>query len=1038
MMNWRNPLNRRLACFLTTAAMGLTGGLMTQAQDETDDTVFELNPFEVSAGTGYIAQRTLAGTRLNSELVNVPQQISVFTEDFLEDIAATNPQDAMLYSLNVENLSEFTDAGDANANRGIGFNDFGGRVRGIADSGRMRDFFDTNLQGDTYNLSQITVSSGPNAVIYGLAGTGGVINASFKKAQINQTFYTIGTRFDTEDSARLTLDLNQEVYEDKLSVRFIGLWDDFNTYRNSTPGTQDRYFLTLTAQPWKGATLRAYYEDVDIDKVLPRNIVAYDGGVTAYLEHVANGGDPYYDNSLGTSIQPEWVGLVEKYNQNRDHWILQGTGTPINIGPASGGTLNTVRTIAPDDLAPNPSDRFPWSLSEDSPLVSLEHNLHGETTGRHMYGEIYGVIFNQQLTQDLAIEFGYNHEFGYTDFWNMAMPSAALVRVDPNLYLPDGVTPNPWKGQMYVEHWGQSTTDFNEMWGGRITVSYNLDLREVSKWLGRHQFMGLYTEDRYDRFWSWVRTRTIPADQVDSYVYNAGSGAGQGQTWYRWYIDPETYEMVNPFDPLNGGPQPDGTFVYARGNSPASGFTWSSLAKRTGATAAVQSFWLDDRLVTTLGYRKGWFRNGAATVGFAQNSNPDVQWGRENIRDVDRSLDSWGDETSEDAINYGGVLHITKSDNKLGQWSVFYNFADIFNSPTPGHFPDDSGIPAAIGESYDYGIIWQGFDAKIGFRLNFYKTQSANNNNCNWCTDIRNRVVNIEKRISAPGAITDDESSYAYILTQEPERFLDANGNQASAPTGFDPGTFSLDSPLSYWHMVANRESKGVELEAFANPTPNLTIRLTAAKNEATDVDGLRGWNTWIQERYDYWKTWADWEQTTYRDGTETPIGDEGGSITEQFNILAPAYTTLANADGVRVSQNAGWRVNFTARYNFKDGFLKGGNVGGHIRYRQSPVIGYVTLPADSPFANWPKSPAQFTAPSLDDPVNAPSLYDFDLFAGYNMKLGERVKCSIRLNIRNVLDDTDMVPQRALSDGTIAVYTYKPPRTFILSVDFTY
>lgn len=1045
MMNNRIFQFRKFFVVPTAALCACLGSTTLLAQDETEDDVFELSPFEVEASNGYVQTRTLAGTRLNTELANVPQQISILTEQFLEDIAATTPEDAMLYSLNVENLVEFSEGGsNSNYNRGINFNDFGGRMRGIAQSGRMRDFFDTNLQGDTYNLDQLTISSGPNAVIYGLGGTGGVINASFKKALFGNNFTSLETRVDSEESLRFTLDWNYELSDDRLAVRFIALKDDFETYRNGSDGEQRRWFLTASFRPWKGANLRAYYEDVDIKKALPRNVVAFDGGYTAYMDYVAAGGDPYYDNNAENPAPiagTPWEGIIERSGQNRHLWVLQGSGTPIDLGRTDGTFGYWARTIDPSRQAADPSDRlFRWSLPEDSPIVSLEHNVHGLTSGRHMYGEIYGLVFNQQITKDLHVEIGLNKESGFTDFWNMAQPGAAVVRVDPNMYLPDGVTPNPWKGMPFVEHWGQSTTDYNDMYGLRMTVSYNLDLTELSKWLGRHQFMGLVTKDRYDRFWSFIRTRHIPADEIGDYDYDSRIQRRHGQTWYRWYLDPKTFDMVNPFDPLNGGYQPDGSYVFALSNSPGTGFTWSSLAERKGATGAVQSFWLDERLVTTLGYRQGWFTNGQASPKWYQDLENDIFWAMQNIEDVDRELDKWGEETKEDAINYGAVLHLTKNDSKFGQWSIFYNWADIFNSPSPSVFADGSPIPAAVGESYDYGVIWSGPENKIGFRLNWYKTISDNTNNCGWCGSIRNPVHNIERLIGAPGRESFNLVSYADDLGSSEIEFVDVAGNPVtSPPVPFDPDSFKLDRELSHWHMVANRQSKGVEIEAWANPTNNWSFRLTAAENEATDVDGLRGWGDWIDKRYSYYKAWAEWEQNTYRVGNENSLAVSGGSVTNQFNGMAPAYTTLKNSDGVKVNQNVGWRINFTGRYNFSEGKLKGAHLGAHLRYREAPVIGYITLPADNPFSDFPGTPTNFTTPSLDNPVEGPDRTDFDMFMGYNGKLfDDKIRYTVRLNIRNVFDDTDMVPQKARSDGSIAIYTYKPPRTFILSVELKY
>ena len=117
------------------------GATLVSAQEvtetEDDDETITLNPFTVNAETGYTAQRTIYGTRLGSELKDVSQQVSVLTEDFLADIDALNPEEAMLYSLNVENLSEYSDpiSASGNFNVGVAFNNFSGRVRGIDSAG---------------------------------------------------------------------------------------------------------------------------------------------------------------------------------------------------------------------------------------------------------------------------------------------------------------------------------------------------------------------------------------------------------------------------------------------------------------------------------------------------------------------------------------------------------------------------------------------------------------------------------------------------------------------------------------------------------------------------------------------------------------------------------------------------------------------------------------------------------------------------------------------------------------------------------------
>src|SRR5688572_9239221 len=64
--------------------------------------VIALTPFEVRAAldTGYMGFETASGSRLNTRLSDTPASISVFTAEFLNDIAATNVADVAKYASN--------------------------------------------------------------------------------------------------------------------------------------------------------------------------------------------------------------------------------------------------------------------------------------------------------------------------------------------------------------------------------------------------------------------------------------------------------------------------------------------------------------------------------------------------------------------------------------------------------------------------------------------------------------------------------------------------------------------------------------------------------------------------------------------------------------------------------------------------------------------------------------------------------------------------------------------------------------------------
>lgn len=57
-----------------------------------NDEVIELNPFTVNTtkDIGYLAENTLAGSRLNTKLRDTPAAVSVFTKEFIEDLGITD------------------------------------------------------------------------------------------------------------------------------------------------------------------------------------------------------------------------------------------------------------------------------------------------------------------------------------------------------------------------------------------------------------------------------------------------------------------------------------------------------------------------------------------------------------------------------------------------------------------------------------------------------------------------------------------------------------------------------------------------------------------------------------------------------------------------------------------------------------------------------------------------------------------------------------------------------------------------------------
>src|SRR5690606_17253919 len=93
------------AVLAVTAAFPVSAQTAANPELETEDEpVVQLSPFEVEStqDTGYAATSSLAGSRLNTQLRDVPSAIQVVTEEFMRDTGSTNLQDLLVFTTGTE------------------------------------------------------------------------------------------------------------------------------------------------------------------------------------------------------------------------------------------------------------------------------------------------------------------------------------------------------------------------------------------------------------------------------------------------------------------------------------------------------------------------------------------------------------------------------------------------------------------------------------------------------------------------------------------------------------------------------------------------------------------------------------------------------------------------------------------------------------------------------------------------------------------------------------------------------------------------
>jgi len=244
-----------------TAAQPAAASSTSMAAEPTDKDVMVLSPFEVRSDKdyGYLKTNSATATRIGTEIQKVPLNISVISEDFINDTNMKDIQDVLRY--------QGSSAGDGRMGiiqPATGFTPSGiMTLRGFPINSRLRNGLFRYNAYTLDNVERIEVIKGPAAVFFGSAFPGGVINyitkqPSFTKIPTAVT-YSYSGYDDRIGGERVTLD-NNTVLSDKAAMRIVGAWD--HGIGDQRYEFQNGYSVTagLTLNPLKSGRLKIALE----------------------------------------------------------------------------------------------------------------------------------------------------------------------------------------------------------------------------------------------------------------------------------------------------------------------------------------------------------------------------------------------------------------------------------------------------------------------------------------------------------------------------------------------------------------------------------------------------------------------------------------------------------------------------------------------------------------------------------------------------------------------------------------------------------
>lgn len=170
---------------------------------------------------GYVATRSLSGTKTDTALIETPQSISIVTKEQMRAQNAESLNQILRYSAAV-----IPETRGATASRLDQLTIRGFSPATYLDGLRMPSSRDALPQKDAFDLERVEVLRGPASVLYGQGTPSGVINMVSKRP-LDTPFHEVGVEYGTFNKKRTTFDLSgplddQGVY----SYRVAGLFDD--------------------------------------------------------------------------------------------------------------------------------------------------------------------------------------------------------------------------------------------------------------------------------------------------------------------------------------------------------------------------------------------------------------------------------------------------------------------------------------------------------------------------------------------------------------------------------------------------------------------------------------------------------------------------------------------------------------------------------------------------------------------------------------------------------------------------------------------
>jgi hypothetical protein len=913
----------------------------------------------------------------------------------------------------------------------------------------------------------------------------------------SSSFFTkLHARQYSYDSHRTEIDVEHVLIEEKLSLRVMALNEERFYQQNPAFEHDKRIHAVGEWRPYENTTLRLAYESGSINANRPRTLPPQDM-VSRWFDVSPTGSakpthDPHnlfqlflYDDEGNNVDNLYWGPIGFTFEASA---VYAGPQFGIAGGALPNGTDSFVpiihRRYGPDasngigfqsfvtirgvnqlygNMLGNPTDQNGNLKSEtrnfyvnehiqDTSLFDFRNLLFDGPNKSEMerFDVMTGSLEQTFLEGNAGVAYHFNKEEYRNRFRSVVGDGSRFggIGVDVNVTYPNGDV-NPNFGRLFASAGGRggATSSNIDRENHRFTSFFKFDATEkvdglIGELLGDHTLTGLFENQRSNtrnislRNFVWdddfqqnsnpvnpsnitnVGTLVYLSGDISGQTSSAGSNASNLRSMLQFqpeysmsYRDPETALFTT------------GTFGTIP-NVPAGG----SLSKNSIESKALilHSGFLENHIVATYGYRED-------DVDVWSTSQPPRL--SDNSRDISPGAfflpDTPTFRSSSDSTSWGVVAHVPDEWMKnVGGMGLSFHYSESDNAQIGSERNDLRGesLGPVSGTTEEVGFTVSFLNDRFSIRVNEYKTLQLGESS--GLTGNFTGMMGIYLANYAP--VTRQENIDVNLTNrsdmdrlQNYDPFVNSEYVREYFTVNPDGRTIERSLPANLT-FPTDLLSEGLEIEAVANLTENWRLMFNISQQEVSATNTAPIFAEFIRDTID-------------------PVLDEFGDFNTNSgqvetirsfmsrNGLISSKTKIAEDGGLKTNEIREWRWNLVTNYTFdNDSGLRGFNVGGAIRWQDEIGIGRpVIVDPDLGFV-----------PDLANPFFGPDETMVDAWIGWKKELGiilgKDTLLKVQLNIRNLLNEDDLIPVRANPDGTIPVVRIPSERRFELRGSLSY